>query len=74
MSANKYGSFTVGEIVNYKGDCLEIIAKEKGNKTIKPNKQGGITTGCKSNPCLYTLSTGIKVRGDKLKHTNPTNP
>jgi signal peptidase I len=64
---NKFGAYHVGDIVIFKDEKVTIINKIKGNKTNKRNTQGGITTGYKSNPCLYTLSNGYVVRGDKLK-------
>lgn len=68
MSKNKFGAFTENETVLFNGQQVTIVEKVKGNKTNQVNKQSGITTGFKSNPCLYTLSNGIQVRGDKLKH------
>jgi len=59
--------FKVGQTVNYKGELVEILEAIKGNKSKKPNFQGGILTGFKSNPPLYTLSNKQKVRGDKIK-------
>lgn len=69
MAKNKYGAFHVGQNVEFNGEPVIIIDKFKGNKTTKPNKQGGIFTGYKSNPCLYKLSNGYTVRGNKLKKT-----
>jgi len=70
MSKNKFGAYQIGQKVIFNNEIVTIIDKIKGNKTSKPNKQGGITTGVKSNPCLYLLSNGFKVRGDKLKNIN----
>jgi hypothetical protein len=67
MGKNKFGSFNIGDTVSFGGQGLKIVDKIKGNKTNIGVKQGGITTGFKSNPCLYELSNGYLVRGDKIK-------
>jgi len=67
MAKNKFGGFNVGETVLFMNEQLTIKDKVKGNKTNVEVKQGGITTGFKSNPCLYKLSNGLIVRGNKLK-------
>jgi len=70
MSKNKFGAYQIGQKVIFNNEIVTIIDKIKGNKTSKPNKQGGITTGFKSNPCLYLLSNKFKVHGNKLKSLN----
>ena len=70
MSKNKFGAYQTGQQVIFNNKIVTITDKIKGNKTLTPNKQSGITTGFKSNPCLYLLSNGLKVRGDKLKNIN----
>lgn len=67
MSKNKFGVYQIGQQILFNNEIVTIINKIKGNKTLIPNKQSSITTGFKSNPCLYLLSNGFKVRGDKLK-------
>jgi len=70
MTNKKFGAYQVGQMVNYKGDEVVILAKQKGGKTNNINIQGGIITGFKSRPCTYSLSNGLIVRGDKLKKIN----
>lgn len=65
--SKKFGSFNVNDVVVYCGEQVTISSKRKGGKTKKDNKQGGIITGFKSKPCLYELSNGITVQGNKLK-------
>ena len=60
-------AFQVNEQVLFNGEVQTILATNKGGKTTKPNKQGGIFTGYKSKPCTYTLSNGYNVRGSKLE-------
>jgi hypothetical protein len=67
MAKNKFGSFNIGDSVLFGGQELKITDKIKGNKTNIAVTQGGITTGFKSKPCLYELSNGYLVRGDKIK-------
>ena len=67
MSKNKFGAYQIGQEVIFNNKIVTIIDKIKGNKTLPHNKHGGITTGFKSHLCLYLLSNGFKVRGDKLK-------
>ena len=67
MKNEKFGAYQVGQMVNYKGDRVIVLAKQKGGKTTNINTQGGIITGFKSRPCTYSLSNGLIVRGDKLK-------
>jgi hypothetical protein len=67
IESNKFGAFAIGDKVLFGGEEVEIVDKKKGNKTKKPNIQSGIETGY--NPCLYTLSNGMVVRGDKLRKT-----
>jgi hypothetical protein len=68
MSKNKFGAYQVGQTVNYKGNNVVILTKQKGGKTTTVNRQGGIVTGLKSRPCTYSLSNGLIVRGDKLTY------
>lgn len=68
MSENKFGAYQVGQTVNYKGNSVVILTKQKGSKTTTVNQQGGIITGFKSRPCTYLLSNGLTVRGDKLTY------
>jgi hypothetical protein len=70
MTNEKCGAYQVGQMVNYKGDRVIVLAKQKGGKTTNINTQGGIITGFKSRPCTYSLSNGLIVRGDKLKKIN----
>ena len=70
MINEKCGAYRVGQIVNYKGNEVVILAKQKGGKTTNINTQGGIITGFKSRPCTYSLSNGLIVRGNKLKKIN----
>lgn len=67
MNKNKFGSYQIGQQVNFGGELVIILDKIKGNKTKKLNKQEGIETGFISNPCLYKLSNGLNVRGSTLK-------
>jgi len=61
------GKYNIGQVVTLDKIKVTIIDKIKGNKTKTPNKQGGITTGFKSNPCLYVLDNGFTVRGSTLQ-------
>ncbi len=62
------GAYKVGQSVLYKGVLVAIVSIHKGGKTSTPNWHSGIiATGMCSNPCTYTLSTGERVRGNKLK-------
>ncbi len=70
MKNEKFGAYQVGQMVNYKGNEVVILAKQRGGKTTNVNTQGGIITGFKSRPCTYSLSNGLIVRGDKLKKIN----
>jgi len=70
MSKNKFGAFNVGDKVLFNNEIMLIIEKNKGNKRKKGFYQGGILTGFVSNPCLYKLSNGCSVRGDKLRRIN----
>ena len=70
MSKNKFGKYEVGQTISFRNEQLIIVDKFKGNKTSKINRQGGIATGFKSNPCLYKLNNGYIVRGDKLAKIN----
>ena len=67
MSKNKFGSFNAGDVVIFASKEVSILYKQKGNKTKAANLQSGMITGLKSKPCLYKLSNGFLVRGDKLK-------
>lgn len=67
MNKNKFGAYQIGQQVLFNNEIVTIIDKIKSNKISIPNKQSSITTGFKSNPCLYLLSNGFKVRGDKFK-------
>ena len=62
----KKGKYQINEKILFQGKEVTIIKKIKGNKRGEVNKQGGIVTGNKSNPCLYLLSNNIIVRGNKL--------
>jgi len=70
MINEKFGAYQVGQMVNYKGNEVVILAKQRGGKTTNINTQGGIITGFKSRPCTYSLSNGLIVRGDKLQKIN----
>jgi len=70
MINEKFGAYQVGQMVNYKGNEVVILAKQRGCKTTNINTQGGIITGFKSRPCTYSLSNGLIVRGDKLQKIN----
>lgn len=62
----KKGKYNINEKVIFQGKQVTIIKIIKGNKRKEINKQGGIITGNKSNPCLYLLSNNYLVRGNKL--------
>jgi hypothetical protein len=61
---SRFGSYEVGDLVLFQNREVRIINKMKGAKTNRPNKQSGIVTGYQSNPCLYTLSNNLSVRGN----------
>jgi len=67
MSKNKFGSYKIGQDVLFNNEKVIILDKIKGNKTKRPNKQGGIVTGYKSSPCLYKLSNGLIVKGSTIE-------
>lgn len=62
----KKGKYNINDKVIFQEKEVTIIKIIKGNKRKEINKQGGIITGNKSNPCLYLLSNNYLVRGDKL--------
>lgn len=62
----KKGKYNINDKVIFQEKEVTIIKIIKGNKRKEINKQGGIITGNKSNPCLYLLSNNYLVRGNKL--------
>ena len=58
--------FEIGQQVRFDGKTRTIVEINKGGKTKKPNRQGGIVTGYKSKPRVYKLDTGLLVRGNTL--------
>lgn len=42
MSKNKFGAYQIEQQVLFDNEMVTIIDKIKGDKTLKPNKQGGI--------------------------------
>lgn len=60
--------YKIGQEVIFCGNIVTIKERHKGHKTTKKNMQSGmLCTGFKSSPCTYTLSSGQRVQGNKLK-------
>ena len=73
MSKKRYGAYKIGMEILFNKEKVTIVGKEKGGKTTEPVVKGGVVDGYKSNPCLYILSNGFKVRGTTIKKHNLFN-